>query len=44
MRADNDALASEAIESKRLNEKARGHSCEERKNLMFSNSVLRERL
>ena len=44
MRADNDAFASGAIESKRLNEKARGHSCEERNDLLFSNSVLRERL
>lgn len=44
MCADDDAIASDAIELKRLNEKACGHNCEERNDLLFSNSVLRERL
>ena len=44
MRADRHTCASDSIESKRLSEKTRGPSCEEWNNLMFSDSVLRERL
>ena len=44
MRADRHTCASNSLESKRLSERAGGHSCEKSNQLVFGSSVLRERL